>query len=365
MFIINIFNKIIIFFKENKSIGLVSLGMILLLLGLFGYKTFYSNPDNVVKFSTYGGNDTRDVEKTISKNSVLGKKLPCAEEIITKINDTEDKDLEIFDIVYNEFGEDVAKLFEVGLIPSSLLDDNDNIKIILSGNSYLDMESNYFPPEYLINTYDYINSLGEIKPRVILNPASKFKLPESVSYDFLNIDSKLSTKNLEIQGVFLNKPNLDNLSSESYLIAFNKFNSDIENIKSEEEFLNKIENNYILTLNFVLNKNMKVSEIYKELSELKLNDSEISNLSFNEVPNDIKNNFSPSVNLLEFIKENKGDDYEIASYSILQAKFYTGDSVKIYSNSNYLSYKDKQIELSNNKSVEFSNDLLYNDYEFK
>lgn len=365
MFTINIFNKIIIFFKENKSIGLVSLGMILLLLGLFGYKTFYSNPDNVVKFSTYGGNDTRDVEKTISKNSVLGKKLPYAEEIITKINDTEDKDLEIFDIVYNEFGEDVAKLYEVGLIPSSLLTEKDNIQIILSGNAYLDNSISYYPPEYTINTLEYINSLGSINPQKDVNPSSKILLNNNLTYDYTNITTRLDTKNLEIKGVFLKKPNLDDNDLDTILLSYNKLGDSINNIQSNEELFDKIKDNYILTINFVINKNMKISEIYKELDSLQMNDGSLSKLSFDSLPDDYTNNITPDTNMLEHIRKENKDDYEIASYSVLQVKFYTSDDVKIYSNSNYLSYKDNQIELTNNKSVEFNNDLLYNDYEFK
>lgn len=343
--------------------------MVLLLLGLFGYKTFYSNPDNVVKFSTYGGHDTRDVEKTISKNSVLGKKLPYAEEIITKINDTEDKDIEMFDIVYNEFGEDVAKLYEVGLIPSSLLNEKENLQIILSGNAYLDNSIAYYPPEYTINTLEYINSLGSIKPQKNVNPASKIVLNNNLTYDFTNITTKLNTKNLEIKGVFLKKPNLDDNDSDNdldtVLLAYNKLGDSINNIQSAEELYDKIKDNYILTINFVINKNMKISEIYKELDSLKMNDGAISKLSFDSLPNDYINNISPETNMLEYIRKENKDDYKIASYSVLQVKYYTTDDVKIYSNSNYLSYKKSQIELKNNKSVEFSNDLLYNDYEFK
>lgn len=343
--------------------------MILLLLGLFGYKTFYSNPDNVVKFSTYGGHDTRDVEKTISKNSVLGKKLPYAEEIITKINDTEDKDIELFDIVYNEFGEDVAKLYEVGLIPSSLLNEKENLQIILSGNAYLDNSIAYYPPEYTINTLEYINSLGSIKPQKNVNPASKILLNNNLTYDYTNISTKLNTRNLEIKGVFLKKPTLDDndldTDTDTVLLSYNKLGDSINNLQSADELYDKIKDNYILTINFVINKNMKISEIYKELDSLKMNDGSISKLSFDSLPDEYRDNISPETNMLEYIRKENKDDYEIASYSVLQVKYYTTDDVKIYSNSNYLSYKDKQIELKNNKSVEFSNDLLYNDYEFK
>lgn len=338
--------------------------MVVLLGGLFGYKTFYSNPDNIVKFSTYGGNDTKDVEKTISKQSTLGKKLPYAEEIITELNNVEEKDREDFDIVYDKYGEQVATLFEVGLIPSSLLDTNDNIQIILSGNSYLEGdESNYYAPDYLINTLEYMESLGEIKPRVSENPASKMLMDTETSYDFLNISNSLNTDNIKIQGVFLTKPDVENGNLETYLLATNKLGKTPDSVENRDEVVNSIKDNYILTINFVINENMKISDILEELSNLKMNDGDVSLLTFDNLDAEFKESIDPTLSQLMYLKETKGEDYEISSYSVLQVKYFTSDSTKIYSNSNYLSLKDNQIELSTG-SVEFTNDLLYTDYEF-
>lgn len=338
--------------------------MVVLLGGLFGYKTFYSNPDNIVKFSTYGGNDTKDVEKTISKQSILGKKLPYAEEIITELNNVEEKDSEDFDIVYDKYGEQVATLFEVGLIPSSLLDTNDNIQIILSGNSYLEGdESNYYAPDYLINTLEYMESLGEIKPAVAENPASKMVMDTEAPYDFLNISNSLETDNTKIKGVFLTKPDVENGNLETYLLATNKLGKTPDSVENPDEVINSIKDNYILTINLVINKNMKISDILEELSNLKMNDGDISLLTFDNLDAEFKESIDPTLSQLMYLKETKGEDYEISSYSVLQVKYYTSDSTKIYSNSNYLSLKDNQIELSTG-SVEFTNDLLYTDYEF-
>lgn len=336
--------------------------MVVLLGGLFGYKTFYSNPDNIVKFSTYGGNDTKDVEKTISKQSILGKKLPYAEEIIAEINNQEDIDSELYDIVSEKYGDDVAKLFEVGLIPSTLLTESENIQIILSGNVFLKEDSNYYPPQYVINTLEYMTTLGDTIPTLKNNPSSRFNSKIEL-YNYSNINSKIETGDLDIQGVFLTKPDINNLPNETYLLAYNKFKSELKNMTDGEELINELNKNYILTVNFLVNKNMKVSEVLKEFSDLRLNDGELNLLSFKDLDESNKELLPIDSNVLGYLQESKGDDYEIGSYSILQVKYYTSDSTKIYSNSNYLSLKDKQIELSTG-SVEFTNDLLYTDYEF-
>lgn len=357
------FRNIRYFFSQNKIIFYLIIGMILLLCGLFGYKTFYSNPENVVKFSTYGGNDSSEVEKTISKQSKLGNKLPYAEEIITELNDNEDVDKENFDIVFDKYGEEVASLYEVGLIPSSLLDTNDNIQIILSGNSYLEgAESNYYAPDYLINTFAYMESLGDVKPRVSENPASKINLND-ISYEFANINNTLENGDIIIQGAFLTKPDVENGNLETYLLATNKLGETPDTVENKDEVINSIKDNYILTINFVINKNMKISKILDELSSMKMNDGDVALLNFDNLSDEVKSSIEPALSELTYLKETKGEDYEIASYSVLQVKYYTTDNTKIYSNSNYLSIKDNQIELSSG-SVEFTNDLLYNEYEF-
>lgn len=379
MFTIYYLRLVLDYLRDNKKIvGLIS-ALLLFLGGLYAYNEFYRNPENIVNFSNYGENDTSEVEKTISKKSTLGKDLPYAEEIIKVISEknasnTEGVSYEFDDIILEEFGEQVSLLYNAGLIPSTILTESENTQIILAGNAYLQNVkaedesgmSNYFGADTIVLSKNYIDSLGELIPDYSENPAliTRGKTFENAS--FSNITGTLENSSLKINGVFLDTiPQVteEDTPSEVLALLYNKYDGG-SNLTTVAEVNEVTKGNYILTVNFIINKNMSIEKIKKELAELKLGEATPLFLDYTNIPQETVDSLSSNTNMLGAIEKQNGSDYEIASFSVLQASFYFPEDTSIFQTSNYLSLGKTQIELSPINTIAYDNNMLYTDYGF-
>lgn len=379
MFTIYYLRLVLDYLRENKKIVGLIIALLLFLGGLYAYNEFYRNPENLVKFSNYGGNDTSEVEKTISKNSTLGKELPYAEEIIKVISEknasnTEGVSYEFDDIILEEFGEQVSLLYTAGLIPSTILTESENTQIILAGNAYLQNVkaedesgmSNYFGADTIVLSKNYIDSLGELIPDYSENPALTARGKPFEKASFSNITGTLENSSLKIHGVFLDtlpQVTQEDTPSEVLALLYNKYDGG-SNLTTVDEFNDLTKGNYILTVNFIINKNMTIEKIKKELAELKLGEATPLFLDYTNIPQETVDSLSSDTNMLGSIEKQKGSDYEISSFSVLQASFYFPEDTSIFQTSNYLSLGKTQIELSPNNAIAYDNNMLYTDYGF-
>lgn len=352
---------------EHKPIMFSGIGLLVLGIGLIGYSIFMSNPNNVVNFTTYGGNDTSEVDSAIKKTSVLGKDLPNAEDIIKNLSDNDVTELsDISEFISENYNEDINLLYVEGLIPSTSLTEAENIQIILAGNNLINDESNYYPTKMYKNTKDYIDSLGSKVP-VLTNNENSVNLYTPKETNFNNIDDSFNLDDLLIKGVYLYTPvnEEDNVQTN---IAINQINNyDVSGFQDFNEAYKTLNGSYILSVNFMITKNMKVSKIRDQISKLTLNDSNLDFLTLSDSMKDYADSLElGSYSLLDSLYYYYGDDYEIDAYSVLQVSFLVTSESKIYSGSNYLRNSDEgQIELSDKQPTNyFDNSVLYDNYEF-
>lgn len=360
-------------FKQHKKIYLVIIVLIAFLGFLYGYSKFFEKPENIIDHTSFGKVDNKDLEKTISKKSDLGKDLPYAEEIIKKISELENKntdnnEIDYFNVIHDTYGEEVARLYEAGLIPSSSLTESENTQIILSGNAFLKKEdTNYFGAEYIKLTRNFIDSLGKFSPDATLNPQPVYPVVSYDEVDFFNTVSVLENKKIKINGVFLE--NIGELTEEDsiedvILLGHHRLGNSFKDIQTIEEANAKFSHEYILTINFLIKNNMKISDIKKELQDLKLGENNIEFLDINNLGEEYKESISSTVNQLSFLEMEKGSDYEIASFSVLQARFAIPVEQDVFTTSNYLSLDEQKIELSSKGTIAYTNNMLYNNYTF-
>lgn len=328
----------------------------------FGYKKFYDNPNTVVKFSSYGdkGKETKEVEKVAKKSEY--KNLPYAEEVIKHISENKDKEenkhKEYYDLVREEYGEDIMKLSIAGFLPSSLLSEQDNKLLLLNGNALHSINNekqpNFFPPTHSLNTEDYIYSLGESKPS--LKETQIFnRYPYSLDGDdlFTNNTFFSTSDSIGIQGLSLGDfPNTDEgWDFFGRFLTTDGFN--IESIDTEEKAMEIRKDYKLLNVNIITTKETTFNEINKEINKIKLNDTEITQIVNKEdvllVPE----------NDLNFNTLKNGNDFVVTEGSVFQTIFIINKDVPLYSETNYVTFGKDKIELRKNNGSSFSQINMY------
>lgn len=349
------------FIKQNKIVVITFIALILLFGFLIGRKIFLNNPNNVDKFTSYGSATNDDSIKKVNKSSNLGKKLPNAEEIMSSFNKEHTKELELIestdidDFVLATYGEDVYNLYIEGLIPSTQLSEQDNLLILLTGNFFLDNNDTYFGVNLVPNTYNYITSLGTELIATSSNSSRtgwNYDLPEES--EFNNTTTTISTGSFFVQGGFiqnytqLSSNDAQALTGEDYP-TFEDISEDDADIDAKidqryaEYLKEKISNKYVLTLPIILKKDMKVSEIKKELEKIQFNEKSLTVITNSGSEIDNQASFS------NFYALSSQNDYKISGLSSINVSFLIDENATMYPEINYLMYDKKQIAYSNEK----------------
>lgn len=333
------------FMKENKGISAIIVILVLFLGGLFGYKELSKNPEVVTRFGGYGEATSKETVKKVNKTSKLGKELPTVEEILSAYSSalTEQSDLFIDEYIMNTYGDDVYVLYTAGLIPSTSLSERENLILTLTGNVVVDKEDSYYGIDTFKQTFDYISEIGDSSFYVNSNPTREdwdYTLPSNNT--FSNISTTLESKNFFVQGSYISKGK-DMEDYQKHIIAETLISGEPQEFETDEEVEEEInrlvEHHATLTVPFVLKKDMKVSEIKKELSKMKLNDAELTFETSNE-------NFKRMQGDVGKLELDHGNDYEVSGYSVLTATFILDGNTTLYSGTNFLSYGKNQMELT-------------------
>lgn len=358
-------NNVVTYLKNHKPLLYSIFGMLFLGIGLFAYSKFYSNASNVVNFTTYGSNDTSEVDKRIKKLSTLGNKLPNAEEIIKYLSSTSGaKSPDTYsDSITSEYGSDVFTLYDSGLIPSETLSDSDNVSIILSGNKLLGKDLNYFSTETIKNTKDYIDSLGEASISTDRNLVYTNNYEPTTSI-FNNTSEFLELDSLKIGGAFVYTPinDEDNLSFNSLL--YYKFNGDIP--EDNNVIFSSIQNKKLVTFSMLVEEDMKISEIKDILSGLTVSGVKLTPFNLDNISSDDLRSIGGAYSLTDYVYQVEGKDYKVAKGSILQATFIIEDSLDLSKTNVFLQENDDNYLALNVGSPDatYDNSKLYTDFEY-